>query len=445
MIKTQVCIIGAGAGGIGCAYRLIKNGIKTVVVDKNSDFGGTMVFSGVDGWEPGVTLDGLHQLLYDEMSKIENGCHIVRQVPGEHLFTLEGAEGWNGEYDLKKLPWAVALRSEYKYSDTYKRTPYRFSKRLQFEPSAMIKAVDNIFKPYKENLNTFFGFRYLSCETQNEKITGVTITDGINKEKICADIFVDATGDIVFARDAGCKYAIGTEGKEDYNEPSARTKTELVNGATFVFRIRKVPDNNHIDQIPPEYDAIDIEDYKKTCVKNKVSYIVEYPNGDFNVNMLPTMQGNEYLSLGDKAEKVGRAMVWAYWNYLQKEKNMKGFSLIHIYDAGVRESYRLVGKYVLKEQDLRAGILRQPKIGRTIAIADHAMDVHGEGGMCKELTMPYEIPIECAMANEFDNLFVSSKAASFTHIAASSVRLSRTMISMGEGVGEYIAEKIKSL
>ena len=66
--------------------------------------------------------------------------------------------------------------------------------------------------------------------------------------KICADIFVDATGDIVFARDAGCKYAIGTEGKEDYNEPSARTKTELVNGATFVFRIRKVPDNNHIDQ-----------------------------------------------------------------------------------------------------------------------------------------------------------------------------------------------------
>ena len=40
MIKTQVCIIGAGAGGVGCAYRLIKNGINTVVIDrKNIDFG----------------------------------------------------------------------------------------------------------------------------------------------------------------------------------------------------------------------------------------------------------------------------------------------------------------------------------------------------------------------------------------------------------------------
>ena len=65
-VKTDVCIIGAGAGGIGCAYRLIKNGVNTVVVDKNPDFGGTMVFGGVDGWEPGVSLDGMHTLLYGD-------------------------------------------------------------------------------------------------------------------------------------------------------------------------------------------------------------------------------------------------------------------------------------------------------------------------------------------------------------------------------------------
>jgi hypothetical protein len=46
------------------------------------------------------------------------------------------------------------------------------------------------------------------------------------------------------------------------------------------------------------------------------------------------------------------------------------------------------------------------------------------------------------MTNEFDNLFVACRGASFTHIAASSSRLSRTMISMGEGVGEYISEKL---
>ena len=69
-VKTQVCVLGAGAGGTGAVYRLIKNGIKTVVIDKYPDFGGTQVFCGVDGWEPGVTLDGIHLLLKDELESV---------------------------------------------------------------------------------------------------------------------------------------------------------------------------------------------------------------------------------------------------------------------------------------------------------------------------------------------------------------------------------------
>jgi len=170
---------------------------------------------------------------------------------------------------------------------------------------------------------------------------------------------------------------------------------------------------------------------------------VKYPNGDINVNMLPTMQGREYFDLGEDADRIGRARVYAYFEYMQKERGLKGYTLKHIYSAGIREGYRLVGRYVLREQDVRAGISRQPKLGRTVAIADHALDIHGKKGMCKELAVPYEIPLECTMAKEFDNLFVACRGASFSHIASSSVRLSRTMLSLGEGVGEYIAEKIK--
>ena len=122
-------------------------------------------------------------------------------------------------------------------------------------------------------------------------------------------------------------------------------------------------------------------------------------------------------------------------------KGMKGFTLKHIYDVGIREGYRLVGKYVLREQDLRRGTL-EFESEKIVAIADHALDVHGESGMCKELERPYNIPIECAMTKELDNLLVACRGASFSHIAASSARLTRTMISMGEGVGEYISEKI---
>ena len=83
------------------------------------------------------------------------------------------------------------------------------------------------------------------------------------------------------------------------------------------------------------------------------------------------------------------------------------------------------------------------KKGKTAALGDHALDVHGEGGMCRELTYPYEIPIECTETNEFDNLFVACRGASFSHIASASTRLSRTLMSLGEGVGEHLAVQCK--
>ncbi|MBR5452395.1 MAG: FAD-dependent oxidoreductase [Clostridia bacterium] len=441
MIKTDVCILGGGAGGIGCAYRLIKNGLKTVVVDKNSDFGGSMVFSGVDGWEPGVSLDGLHKILYKKLSGMEKGCHVVAQSPEQSIFNRIGRDGWDYAYAFDKWPWALSQKSDFCYEDTYKRVPYRYSKRLQFDPKAFVLAVNEIFAEHKENLATLFGYGYKSCKTDGDKIVSITVSDGQNTEEIFADVFVDSSGDIVLARDAGCKYSYGTEGYEDYNEPSATIRSDRINAVSFVFRIAKAETNEHIDQIPKEFAAVDIADFKNGQMKHTVSCIVEYPNGDYNINMLPTMEGNEYFSLGADAEKICKARVWAYWNYLQTEKNMKGFTLTHIYDAGVRESYRLKGNYILREQDLRAGEPLDIKSEKIVAIADHATDIHGQNGMCKELEKPYGIPIECAMTKEFGNLFVACRGASFTHIAASSARLNRTMISMGEGVGEYIAEK----
>ena len=444
MIKTQVCIIGAGAGGTGCAYRLIKNGINTVVIDKNPNFGGTMVFSGVDGWEPGVSLNGLHEELYRTMSEMENACQVVSQVPNDFIFTRGDATGWDGKYCFEKRPWALSLKCAYSYEDTFKRLPYRFSKRLQFEPRAMTRAINDIFSPYKDHLTTLFGYKYASCKSEGEKITSVTVSNGKEQEDILADIFIDASADIVLARDAGCAFTIGSEGKDEYNEPSAKDKNDVINAVSYVFRISKVADSSHIDPIPLEYASVLDEDTIQR-IKRTVSYIVEYPSGDFNVNMLPTMSGKEHIALGEKADKIGAAMVWAYWNYLQTQKGMQGFTLVHIYNAGVRESYRLVGKYVLKEQDLRASKPTELETQRVVAIADHAMDIHGEGAMCNELERPYEIPIECTMTNEYDNLFVCCRGSSFSHIAASSVRLTRTLLSMGEGVGEYVAEQLRNV
>ncbi len=445
-VKTQVCIIGAGAGGIGCAYRLIKNGIKTVMVDKNPDFGGTMVYSGVDGWEPGVSLDGVHRLIADELMKMPYGAHVTEVVPNCNLFHPEN--GWNWEkQSFSKYPWGLCLPTGKTYEDTLGRCTFHRGengtmKRFQFDGHLFPKAVRRVFEPFSENLTEFFGCMFEECETSDGKVISAIISDGNERIKIEADFFVDCSGDIVLARNAGCKVAFGTESKEEYGEPCANIKSGNVNAVSYVFRVTPKSEKG-VDEIPEEYRNADIEPWKSEKMKKTVTFMAQYPDGDLSLNMLPTMEGREYFELGEKADFNGRARVYHYWNYLQSEKGLDTYRIVEIYSAGVRESYRLVGKYVLTENDVRAGILRQPKVGKTAALGDHALDVHGEGGMCRELTYPYEIPIECCETNEFENLFVACRGSSFSHIALASTRLSRTLMSLGEGVGEHLAAQCK--
>ena len=46
-----------------------------------------------------------------------------------------------------------------------------------------------------------------------------------------------------------------------------------------------------------------------------------------NINMLPTMGGSEYLALKEKGRDVCTARVYAYWQWLQTEKGLKGYDI----------------------------------------------------------------------------------------------------------------------
>jgi hypothetical protein len=281
-----------------------------------------------------------------------------------------------------------------------------------------------------------FETEYISCVTQGNRVKEITVRTKQGDCQIVADYFIDSTGDIILVRDAGCEVAIGTEEKTLYNEPSAKVKDEqCINGVTYVFRIRKSKDAEHIDEYIPSDKAIS---------RRFVSCFNMYPNGDINVNMLPTLNGSEYLRFKEEADEIGIATVKKYWHLLQTEYGMKGWELVHIFPmAGVREGYRLVGKYVLTEHDIMLGAENQSYNVDIATIADHMLDKHGEGGGGREVETPYSIPITCLEAKEYNNLFVACRGASFSNIAASSARLTRTMLGLGEAVGKEIKKRIE--
>jgi hypothetical protein len=160
--------------------------------------------------------------------------------------------------------------------------------------------------------------------------------------------------------------------------------------------------------------------------------------------MLPTMEGRETHDLGHKAAYIEcRRRVLAHWHHCQTIfPEFRGYRRNWIAPAlGIRESRRVMGEYVLTEHDLLAGLSGQahPDI---IAIADHAMDTHGSStgrAGCGELREPYGVPYRCLIPRGFDNLLVACRAASFSSLAASSCRLSRTMMQLGQAAGTAAA------
>ena len=157
--------------------------------------------------------------------------------------------------------------------------------------------------------------------------------------------------------------------------------------------------------------------------------------------MLPTMTGREYRERDEAAALTEcRRRVLAHWHFLQTHfPEFRHYRQTWIAPRlGVREGLRVVCERMLTESDIRLGVGRkvEPDI---IALADHAMDRHGEGGGCLELEEPYGIPYRCLIPRGWRNLLCASKSAGFSSIVASSVRLSRTVMQLGQAAGTAVA------
>jgi len=313
--------------------------------------------------------------------------------------------------------------------------PQQFKKEnwhgVVFEPAAYETVIRDMLEE-TGHCEIRCGTRVVDVDHADGKIKALVLEDG---QHIHASWFIDATGDICLARAAGCEVTTGHESFEVYQEPSApQTAENQLNGMTLLYRITPTRPAE-IEEIPEEIpkDCWWRENYPVACFN-------QYPCGDFNVNMLPTMDGHEALSKSRNVlmEECTRR-VKAHWRHCQSIfEEFQRYRMKMIFPLpGIRESYRLAGRYVLTEHDVRAGRNKQTHRD-IIALADHALDTHGHGGGCSELDAPYGIPLRCLQPKEMDNLLVACRGASFSALAASSCRLSRTMIALGEAAANAL-------
>ena len=426
-LTTDILIVGGGSAGFGAAYRAIRDGrFHVTLVEKNPGLGGTSTYGGVNCWEPGVGGKGVHYQLAARLQAEDNGF-----------------VGVNVEEVTDQTPWGWSVRCQDPYEESLERS-FRGrmeQRRFHFEPEAMSRAMLDLLQP-AHNARLLFRSTVTEVETDGRTITAVTAQTPEGPCRIVPRLVLDCSGDIVIARAAGCAYSQGEDAHSLFDEPNAPDDPQrLINGMSLVFRVTPC-DPEWVDTMPEEFTDVDLTQWYETLERTNrpLSCFNRYPNGDININMLPTMPGELWLDLPEaEAMHIAAARVYAYWNWVQTKKNFRGYRIKEIFPmAGIRESYRLVGRYVLKEQDLSNGYPAELGPEHTVAWSDHTADIHGRTNKTGGMTMfhPYGIPYECMLPREMDNLLVACRGASFSHIASSSIRLSRTMMALGEAAGE---------
>lgn len=289
----------------------------------------------------------------------------------------------------------------------------------------------------EKNVSLFLNYRAIGVTKEGDRITSVIVKHIESGEelKFEAPLFSDCTGDGTIGYLAGADYRMGREGRDEYGESIAPENADkMTMGASVQW-----------------YSV----DGKKPCPFPEFSYGVEF--NDENCEKVTmgewtweTGMNMDQINDFERIRDYGMLVVYSNWSYLKNHlkdndqyKNRKLGWVAYV--AGKRESRRLLGDYILKEDDLTKNVFHEDaSFATTWSIDLHWPDpINSEyfpGNEFKAVTKhiliyPYAVPYRCLYSRNVDNLFMAGRDISVTHVALGTVRVMRTTGMMGEVVG----------
>lgn len=430
----DLVVIGAGSGGCSTSISAARQGLRVLLVEAHSQIGGTAAWAGVNNWASGAGGTGLPFEIY---------CRLVRIPHAVGITSFDRHICWPDRDERPTFPGGEMLIDPRRtYLDTLRR---HGATSLRDDETFVREHWHNVsFEPdiYARVVVAMLAEAGTCVVLRNTTIDDVRVTDDhidalrlSTGQWVTSRFFADCTGQMCLAEAAGCRLMTGQEAGDVFAEPSAPDHANSrLNAATLIYRVSPKA-HTGVDPL-----AAHIPDKCWWAHKFTVASVDQYPNGDLNINMMPTMDGCEVWEMGiERAWQECQRRVLAHWHHWQRNfEEFTQYALTWIAPlVGIRDSNRVVGRYVLTELDVRAGLSHQnhPDV---IAVADHALDTHGQStgrSECNELKQPYGIPYRCLVAADVDNLLIPCRGGSFSSLAASSVRISRTLMQLGQAAG----------
>ena len=288
------------------------------------------------------------------------------------------------------------------------------------------------------NITLFPNSRILAVNMDNDgKIRSVVtrhIVNGTDTE-FTAPLFIDCTGDGTVGALAGADYHMGREGKDAFNEPRAPEKADkLTMGASVQWYSRE-------DVQPTDFPEFDygMGFTDESCEKVTM--------GEWTWET-----GMNYDQIRDfeRIRDYGLLVVYANWsflkNHLKDNAEYRNRSLEWVaYISGKRESRRLMGDFILTENDLLEYRVQPDATAATTWTVDlHYPDPqntkHFPAREFKSVAhhaaiYPYPVPYRCLYSRNVPNLFMAGRNISVTHVALGTTRVMRTTGMLGEVAG----------
>lgn len=381
--NVEVLVVGGGPAGFSAAVNAARNGVKTMLIEQSGDVGGVATTGLMSHWT-GNTIGGFYDEILNRSSDYNDKerRHIIN--PEKLKLTM-----------LQMLEEAGA-----------KLRLYTFASHVIVE--------DNCIK-------------------------GIIVESKTGREVILSKIIIDATGDGDIAAKSGVPYFKGRE-SDGKMQPM-----------TLMFKVGGVDYDRAV--FPGAFEetfeipAGDLQSLGKEHLPYPAGHVLLYRSslpGVVTCNMTNCIDvdGTNAEDL-THATIVCRKQMDAIVSFLKEF--VPGFAACYALSSasiiGVRETRHFQGEYTLTEED----ILNARAFDDWIVTKAHFnFDVHNITGSGLDSTgvqknfkqnRGYTIPYGCFVPVKIDNLYLTGRNISGTHMAHSNFRIMPICANMGQGVG----------
>lgn len=436
--KYDVVVIGGGMSGVFAAIAAGRNGAKTLIVDQNGYFGGTLTANSVG---PMMTF-----------------------FAGEKQ-VIKGL----GEEMVERLK-----KRGYSPGHVFDSTNY-ISYVTPFSAEGLKLILDEMIS--EAEIDVLFHSYLIDIEKENSKIKTILITNKDGVSKVSSKVFIDATGDADLAATAGVPFQLGRRADNATQPMTMNLKVYNVDSQvlrkTVLENPEKFPRLNRDLNVMNMTEILSFVGFDEEFAKAKEEGRISIPRedilffetnvpGEFIMNTSRIINESGVSAVGlTRAEMIGRKQCEELFKFLVD--SIPGFANAKVAysgpSVGVRGTRQIEGAYTLTNED----VLLNRHFSSVIAHSGYPIDIHnpdGEGTVSVHVNQNeeldhqqfdksifenyYQLPYEIMVTNEFDNLIVTGRCVSASFEAQAAIRTTPTMTALGQAAGTAAAQVVKT-